>query len=364
MNDGIKVAWLPAALDACALYRMFIPSLNVNNSRFLFRLGPLDLKELDGCNVAVVQRQVSEHNLNAIRRMKQIGLKVVYDLDDNIWALPAANPGKQVFDEMQDGFYKCAREADILTVSTKGLASAAKTGFGLTKEIIVVPNSIDVNLFEAKPLIRDDGMVLVGWGGSNTHSEDCKEAFDIMPEILDMNPHMRIEIVGAAAQDMVEKTESIVGDNGQRLYRKSKYLVTNKIALHPRSSYRNWVPVGEYANRLASWGWDIALAPLAENRFNRSKSCIKMLEAAALKIPCLASDVQPYNEFASLGGPDVKWLLCNKQRDWKDKLHELVNDADRRKELGQKMYDVAFKYFNAETIASNWSYVFNKVLAQ
>src|ERR1039458_7973243 len=86
MNTNIQAAFLPAALDACCLYRMYIPHLQLLNSRFLYRLGPLDLKELDGCNVSIVQRQVSEHNLNAIRRMKQIGLKVVYDLDDNIWA--------------------------------------------------------------------------------------------------------------------------------------------------------------------------------------------------------------------------------------------------------------------------------------
>jgi glycosyltransferase involved in cell wall biosynthesis len=358
VEQNIPVAYFPASVDACALYRMFIPYLHMTNSVYLFKYGPLDTREFTGCKVAVVQRQVSENNLVAIKKIRECGLKLVYDLDDDIWNLPAFNPSKKVFDTHAEGFWKCAKEADILTVSTQGLATAARTSFKMNKDILIVPNAVDLNLFAPKDLVRNDDLVVVGWGGSNTHSEDVKDAFTSVCDVLDANSNVRMEIVGAAATD--HRYEDMFNKKGQKMRRKVTY--PSKITQHPQTRFRQWVPVGEYPNRFTSWGWDIALAPLEDNRFNRSKSNIKMMEAASTKIPCLVSDVQPYREFCELGGDDLKWLLCRTSGDWKKKLHELVNDSSRRDFLGNKAYEVVKKFFDIEIIKQNWLYVFNKVL--
>ena len=359
-NKDISVAWLPASVDACAMYRMFIPYCNVPNSLYLFTMGPLGTELFANQKVAVVQRQVSEHNRMAMLRIKEKGLKLVYDLDDNIWALPSYNPGKNLFNTYQDGFRRCAELADILTVSTMGLATAARTGFKLfDKEIIVVPNSLDFNLFKKKDIKAYDEKIIIGWGGSNTHSQDVSEAFESVVHMLDKYPNVHMEIVGAAATDTI--VEEKMGPDGRKVRR--RVTTASNISKHPQTDFRPWVPVGEYPNRLTSWGWDIALAPLQENRFNKSKSNIKMLEAAALQIPCLASDVQPYYEFCSLGGSELKWLLCPLHSDWERKLTILINEPERRAYLGKLMYDTAFKFFNIDTIKENWLYVFRKVLS-
>lgn len=359
LRTDFSVAFMPAAVDACALYRMMIPHLNTPGSTYLFRYGPLDTRQFQHCKVAVVQRQVSEQNRVAMQKIKETGLKIVYDLDDNIWNLPSFNPGKKLFTEHQDGFLKCAEEADILTVSTKGLSTAARTGFKLfNKEILIIPNAIDFRLFAEKKLLKNDDTVLIGWGGSNTHSEDVIEAFSIVEEVLNENEKSHLELVGATSE--VSHWEERITGSGIKQQR--KITTAAPIARHPKTHFRKWVPVGEYPNRFAGWGWDIALAPLFDNRFNKSKSNIKMLEAAAIKIPCLVSDVQPYNEFCSLGGDDLKWLLCRRASDWKTKLTVLINEPERREFLGNKMYEIADKYFNANVIKNNWLHCFNKVL--
>jgi len=335
MNE-IPAVFLPAGIDACALYRMYIPHLNMERSMFLLRRGSIDIREIQHCKVALVQRQVSEHNRAAMIRIKQAGLKIIYDLDDNVWNLPSANPGKQAFDALRDGFEMCAREADMLTVSTRGLATAARTGFKLNKEIFIVPNAIDFKLFHRKNLLRDDGKIIVGWGGSNTHSEDLKDAVEVLPEIMDEYPHVSVEFVGAPAD--------------------------NKTMNHQQCRFRRWVPVAEYANRFASWGWDIEIAPLSDHRFNKSKSNIKMLEAASMRIPCLVSAIQPYEEFCALGGDDLNWLLCSNRKQWKEKLRTLINEPEYRQRLGDKMYQVASMYYNMEKVRELWGYAFKKVL--
>lgn len=337
MMPNIPIVFLPAAVDACALYRHYIPHLNIEHSLFLLRKGAIDIREVQHCKIAVVQRQVSEQNRAAMIRLKQAGMKVIYDLDDNIWNLPAANPGKKIFDQMRAGFEMCAKEAHLLTVSTRGLASAAKMGFNLPIEIFIVPNAIDFRLFQRKPLEREDGNIIIGWGGSNTHSEDLKDALSVLPEIMDKYPHVYTEFVGG---------------------------VPDKITfLHNQTRYRHWVPVGEYANRFASWGWDISMAPLTDHRFNKSKSNIKMLEAATMRIPCLVSDVQPYEEFCALGGDDLRWLLCSTAKQWKDKLCTLINEPERRDFIGNRMYEVAFEHYNIGKVRDIWKVAFQKVLA-
>lgn len=334
--NEVPAVFLPANIDACALYRMFLPHLRLENTQFLFRPGGLNIGEFAEAKVGVVQRQVSPQNLMAIRRIKAAGLKVVYDLDDNLWNLPHYNPGKKIFQEKADGFAMCARECDHITVSTRGLRTAAITAFPFAKNnITVIPNAIDFNYFKQKEIVKDE-RVIIGWAGSNTHAGDLRDATSALKRVLNEYSHVYVCFIGSVPPD-------------------------NELRTHPKVTCKPWVPVGEFANRLSSWGWDITIAPLEDNRFNRSKSNIKMLEAAALQIPCLASDVQPYNEFCSLGGDNLMWLLCSKQEQWYSKLKDLIESAQLRHSFGKQMYDIAKSWYNMDDIRLHWIRVFEKL---
>lgn len=334
-----RTAFLPAGIDACALYRMFMPHLRIEGSMFLFRMDRLRLQDLNDYQVVVVQRQGTDANLKAMKLMKRAGKKVVYDLDDNLWNIPAANPGKQALESLRQGFSICAAEADLITVSTQGLKSAMLTALpGLKAEILVTPNGMDFDFFSPCPLEKEDGKILLGWAGSNTHGEDIRDAWSVMPDLINRHEKLWIEFVGMPPPKEIQN--------------------------HPRAKYKPWVPVGEFPNRLSSWSWDISMAPLVDNRFNRSKSCIKALESAALKIPCLMSNVQPYREFCALGGKELEWLLCDSKRDWEQKLERLVVDTDYRKWMGELTYNIARKYFDMENLKNNWMYALRKAAGQ
>jgi len=320
---------MPAGLDACAAFRMFFPHINMPGSQFLFKWGQIDFKEFHGNEVAVVQRQVGPMNLLALQSLRKNGYKIVYDLDDNVWSLVAANPLARVFRQLEEEWMPCAEQAHVITVSTRGLASAVRSHLGhLQKEIIVCPNGIDFNIYRQATTSRDDGMIVIGWQGSNTHGADVQEAWYVLPTIVDEFENVRMEFLGNVPPKGLEN--------------------------HPRTRMRAWVPVGEFPGRLASWAWDIALAPLEDTRFNRSKSAIKAMESAAMKVPCLCSDVQPYHEWASLGGDDLKWLLCSTGSHWKNKLRQLINEPEWRKHLGEVAYGVTERFFNVKTLVENW----------
>jgi hypothetical protein len=308
---------------------MFMPHLNFPNSQFIFKPGTIDFSEFSG-QVAVVQRQVGERNKNALYMLKEAGYKLVYDLDDDVWNLPQGNPLKKAFEHVAEDFDPCVSLCDVVTCSTRGLELAIKGKLGyLNKPIVVVPNAIDMNLYCDSTVQKDDGMVVIGWQGSSTHFVDIREAWESLPDVVLEHENVRMEFVGNTPPP-------------------------KRLLAHERVRIRGWVQVGGFPARMATWAWDIALAPLEDVRFNRSKSAIKLLEHSVQKCPVLCSDVQPYRDFCRLGGKDLEWLLCSFASQWKPKLKRLVEDKAWREHLGQLAYDVTDRFYNAKTVVHNW----------
>jgi glycosyltransferase involved in cell wall biosynthesis len=94
-------------------------------------------------------------------------------------------------------------------------------------------------------------------------------------------------------------------------------------------------------HRLTDWpGWfrlmarmDIALAPLEMNNvFCRAKSEIKFVEAGALGLPVVASNIDPYRDSMSEGR---NGFLASDEKEWTQALTALIQDAQLRTDLGE-----------------------------
>lgn len=325
------VAFLPAGLDACALYRMFQPHMHIEHSRFVFSYHKLPVEDFAEAGVAVVQRQCTQGNFMAFKAMKDMGMKIVYDLDDNLWAVPATNPAAATFKAVREGLNFMAAQCDLITVSTRALKAAVSTSMihagvrGL--DIRVVPNMIDLHWFHQPLLPKDPARVTLGWAGSNTHAGDIGYAWDALPEVLERVPHLYMEFVGMGAP--------------------------RAIAEHPRVRQRPWVPVAEFPGRFSSWGWDICIAPLEENRFNRSKSNIKMLEAGAIGAVCLVSPVGPYAEFCETDRR-MHYLQCYGRGHWVAKIIELATDHAKRAYYAQVLRENVVSQYEVASHIHIW----------
>lgn len=312
-------------MDACALYRQFIPHLNIDGSRFIFHPGQIALHLFIEADVAIVQRQVSANNYAALLELKKYGMKIIYDLDDNLWSITADNPAYKYFQDVKAGFGQCAEVCDLITVSTPGLASAVRTALG-RRNIAIAPNAIDYRLFPP-PRPRDDGRIVIGWAGSNTHDVDIEAAWSVLPEVIQNHPNVWLELVGGTAPP-------------------------KELKGHPRVKSRGWIPVGEFGQRMATWAWDITIAPLADTRFNRSKSNIKILEASAINAAILVSDVQPYAEFFQLA--KTQWPVCKTREDWRKKLTMLVNEPELRHGMAKETRRVAEEWYDIKNVKEIW----------
>jgi len=329
----------PASIDACGSWRMFYPKLYIPGARFLFTEGPPPLNDLSEADVAVVQRMMVDGNIRWIEIVRSLGIKLIYDLDDNLWQMSSYNLSKRIFGKKETlkGLEACAEWADVFTVSTNTLRKVVDRQWGglrnvATKKRIPVmtcENRVPLPLYcKQEGISHEHEGVIIGFAGSNTHTGDMMFIWDLLHKMLDEYPQVRVEVVGQPPP---------------------KYFFN-----HPRVKVKPWVHISEYPARTATWNWDIILAPLEDHKFNLSKSSIRMQEAGALQRPCLASSYGPYDEFVEKAKPELKWLLCIGSAQWERKLRALIESEELRKEMGQLMYDNVVNNFRIEQSVAEW----------
>lgn len=314
-----------------------MPYLNMPGSSFALFDSAIHYDILAEKDIAIVQRCCTPQQYQMINTLSAMHMKVVYDLDDNMWEIPPSNPAAAILSRLKEGFIHCIQNVDLVTVSTKHLARAVKKHVknmtnartGKQIPIVVVENRIDMRYF-AQPVPKPEGKRLkVGWGGSTSHIADLAVMMPAIEAVAKRHPEVDFEFRGLR-------------------------LLPESVSSLPNVSTHIWLPVAEYAQRFPAWGWDIALAPLTDEEFNNSKSCVKMIEAGHVSIPCLASWVAPYENFCH-HDTELKWLLCAGKNNWEPKLEALINDAALRQHLGQRMQTVTSQRYSFAKEHEGWS---------
>lgn len=271
-----------------------------------------DLGDLSICravdiqaDVAVFQRPLDRDIAEAIPILQAQGTAVVVEIDDDFHALPAGHPARV---ETSAGHnptrnrrwlrIACER-ADLVTCTTRPLVDR----YAPHGRAIILPNCVP-HSYLTIPRPRHTG-VRVGWTGSTvTHVGDLAAAGTGIADGLR-------DVRGAAFW--------VVGTgNGVR----------TQLGLDDLHA-SGWVSLDRYPHAYAEL--DIAVAPLAANRFNEAKSWLKPLEAAALGIPCVASPTTPYLEAEAAG-------LCRTAAtpdDWRRRIRALLIDPAAREIAGE-----------------------------
>ncbi|MDE2007414.1 MAG: glycosyltransferase, partial [Rhodospirillales bacterium] len=192
-----------------------------------------------------------------IDRCRGRGISLIYDLDDDLLALPAEHPDAARLGPMAGAARRLLTAADRVTVSTPALARRIAR---LRPDARVLANALDERLWgDAAPPPRRDGNVRLLYMGSLTHGGD-------LALILPALERLREGFGAMVGFDLIGVTETALPDWIGRL------------------SPPPWA--GSYPGFVA-WlrgepAWDIGLAPLRRDRFNDTKSPIKAMEYAAL----------------------------------------------------------------------------------
>lgn len=286
---------------------------------------------------------------NLLGTAKHFKKKVLLDIDDNYTAIREDNPA---FKDYVQG--KGAREfigafislSNGVIVSTSPLKKVYKV---LNKKIDVLPNCNDINDWPKQVKKWNDGKVRIGFAGGQGHLADLHLIAEPMAYILAKYPNVLLEIVG-----------TIWPKEAMGLVVKMNELCKKDISKQVRIA-GGTLAFKEYPEMLASFGWDIVIAPLIPDEFNKCKSHIRWMEATMIKCPVIASPVYPYKE--KIQGVNtiedgLTGLFAYDSQSWYERLSFLIEHPDGRKQLA----DNAYKYIKENWQWKQWEDEFKKVV--
>jgi glycosyltransferase involved in cell wall biosynthesis len=316
------IGWL-GDYSACGHYRLHLPfrehGWNITN------------RAITDADLIVAQRAASDV---ATKHFQQVcaddTTTAVLDLDDDLLHVDPSNPAYRYFNHpvVQRRLIANITRAQLVTVSTEPLAQVCRQH---TDTVTVLPNYIPAELLGID--WPAPASVIIGWAGSATHNRDIGELAKPLRRVLQRYAD-RVEF-HCMGTDHTHRVHSNRG--------------------HAR--FTPWADTVEDYYDLIDF--DIGLAPLAPTPFNESKSDLRLKELAALGIPTIASDFGPYATAMQHGCPAVP---ARSHKDWERALCELVEDTERRRQLGKQAREWATQH-TIETNAHRWKQAYASVVS-
>lgn len=264
------------------------------------------------------------------------GTKLIYEIDDDLINIDETHPNFEEFKTKQETIRHLISNADAVTVSTNNLKNMLSE---FNEEIVVIKNSMNNCLNEENNSNMKTNVIKIGYMGTLTHEKDfelIKSAIESIEEETSKN--IVFEIIGITNENM----KQIKRINIPKEYEKYPYFI-------------------KWAKQIVDW--DIALAPLANNKINHSKSEIKYLEYSSLGIAGVYSDIGAYSEAIA---NNINGILIehNTTEEWKSAILSLIESKDLREKIVKNAREDIQKNYSIDAMVETWSQVINSLLSE
>ncbi len=297
--------------------------------------------------------RTAEDASNTLATAKHYKKNILVDMDDDFIHMRPDNPAYKDYEYGQgprEYMSAYISLASGITVSTDPLKKVYKA---LNKKVDVLPNCCDISDWPNVRKMWDDGKVRIGFAGGQGHLADLELILEPMAYILAKYSNVSFEICGGLwpqqAMDMVNKMNAFCKKN-----------ISDQVRI--AGGTLAWQG---YPEMLASFGWDIVIAPLVDEPFNRGKSHIRWLESSMIHAPVVASPVYPY--VSDIQGVKTiqdgqTGLVAHTAEDWFKHLDYLINNKGARRELADNAYNYIKDHWQYSQWADKWKNVINKYL--
>jgi len=327
-----------------------------------------------------------------LERLDNLGIVSIMDLDD-YWSPGPHHPAHLLIKQsgMDKMIINNLRLAKNVTTTTEIFADEIRK---FNENVFVLPNAIDPTEKQFIPNPESSERIRIGWLGGSSHLHDLKlissvaGQFDNVQLVLcgfDLRGVMTMidEKTGKQTQRPIKPQESvwfeyekIFTDNYRTVSPEYKeFLFQFKNEEYPNVNnepYRRvWTKsINSYASNYNLF--DILIAPLEENIFNKVKSQLKVIEAGFHKKAIVAQDFGPYQidlknaqQFGGGWDPTGNSLLVNPNRnhkDWVKHLKKLVENPDLIKQLSDNLYNTVKDTYSINKVSENRRDLYLKLL--
>lgn len=337
----MRIVVLPADETACGSLRLIWPAKALQKAHpdwqiEIYKPGTVEVAsdakgsvtivkglDMDGIDVAVMQRIGTPAALLLMRALQRRGAAAVVDSDDALWCIHRDNQAYRVWNRSRgvnathwSTMDTAAKEADLVTVTTPRLAQR----YGAHGRVEVLPNRVPAEVCDIPKPTSDPEHPVFGWSGFvATHPADLHAVGNAVRRVMTDAPEARINIIGDG-RGLAEAWELSEEHNG-------RVAATGPVPLH------------YYYDALGVL--DIGVVPLETSVFNRCKSALKVAEFAARGIPSVATP-SPANVALRREGYPV--LFADSPREWHSHLMSLLRDTDLRAEMAAGCLDTARRH--------------------
>jgi hypothetical protein len=270
------------------------------------------VRRLMGCELVHCFRR--EDRIADLETLSRRGVAISVDNDDDLGELDAIDgvsrlQTRKTFAKRAARLVTQAKRADLMTTPSPLIAEKYERSG--VRNVVVIENRLDPRMECFGFHSKHDG-VIVGWVAGVEHAVDVATLGlnQVIGRLLDAHENLRVVTVGVRLDLRSDRYEHVANVHFDALLK----------------------TVSRF---------DIGIAPLVDNPFNRARSNVKLKEYGAGGAAWLASPVAPY---AGLGEREGGMLV--RDDGWFDALERLIHHPWRRRRLARR----ALRWAKAEAI--------------
>ncbi len=260
------------------------------------------------------------------KRFSRSKARTIYDFDDAIW-LQAVSAGNRrlAFLKNPAKTSKIIGLCDLVFAGNKFLANYA---LQFNKNVVVIPSTIDMDMYQRKEKKDKSGKVCIGWTGSPTTVRHFITAIPVLKKIK---------------EKFGDKVEfKIIGDK-------------NYYCAELDTQGEAWAAATEVEDLSQV---DIGIMPLPDDEWEKGKCGMKGLQYMGLGIPALMSPVGANIEIIQDG---INGYLPRSENEWVEKLTRLVEDKSLRERIGNAGRQTVIDKYSKEAWKQEYLNNFNKL---
>lgn len=332
-----------------------------------------------------------ENVRNVLERTKRLGIITIMDLDD-YWAPGPHHPAYHIIKtyKIDEKILDNLKSAEHITTTTDIFAKEISK---YNKNVHILPNAIDgrVKQFISNP--EPSERIRIAWLGGSSHIEDLKLLTGLVGKLKAESLLDKAQFVlcgydlrgtmtfidpntGKQQQRPIRPHESIWYQY-ERIFTDDYKTVSNEYRNHllqftegeyediQNEPYRRvWTkPINSYASNYNLF--DVSLAPLVDNTFNKVKSQLKVIEAGFHKKALIAQDFGPYqldlkhamtkgskNEEAQFDPTGNAFLIDKNKnhKDWYKYVKKLIKNPELIGVMGENLYNTVKDTYSVQYV--------------
>jgi glycosyltransferase involved in cell wall biosynthesis len=237
--------------------------------------------------------------------------RIIYDFDDAIWL--------DVF-LGEESFKQAVSAAHVVTADNAYLASRAAQ-YNPHSFVLNGPCQIEqFNVYDENPATQlpDENTVVLGWCGSPSTLFYLYKIYDVLETLGSRYPNIILKLLGTG--------------NDKKLLPPFERIKTITIPWYNQTKMISTVK-----------SFDIGLFPLFRNELSLGRGSLKATIYMAAKVPVIADAM---GENLRIIADGENGILATSQKDWINKVSQLIEDKKLRAAIGQKGWEYAMQHYS------------------